>query len=448
MSGSIYEYGNLKIPEDKKAAFLEDAEKIVKYGGLFSKSTVLLFGKELHLISIPKFEGTRAELSHSYFEENGLVQSGFIIDKCKPFGCFVGKAQFNKAIYSLFILAELYSDEFYFTMNSMPDMVLPTIQWIRYILGRDELHLMRRQNIWNIYEYLSENIKDEYDKQYDDVLDSFCGDTIDYNKYLCVYMAEHGVIHTLEELGGDNSTYDLSKGLSLFNLIEINRKSINKYRASSTLDEDSQIHHLLEILTYDDEAKEKLKEDKNEQSFVFFQLTQAPITVKLISDMYNLNFWEPWTQVNGSTTANIEKEPQFEITTDNDTLCTDDFFDIYSDDRLYLWGECDDIVISFAAKAWLKELSAQFKDILNIEDYNTEIAQWQERLVEVIAKFQDKTYFFEDLFYEFLGSLHRPEYRAWIVLLEIQTDPVKYKRLVAVLANHKLREKFFETETE
>ena len=124
------------------------------------------------------------------------------------------------------------------------------------------------------------------------------------------------------------------------------------------------------------------------------------------------------------------------------------FFDIYSDDRLYLWGECDDIVISFAAKAWLKELSAQFKDILNIEDYNTEIAQWQERLVEVIAKFQDKTYCFEDLFYEFLGSLHRPEYRAWIVLLEIQTDPVKYKRLVAVLANHKLREKFFETETE
>ena len=108
MSGSIYEYGNLKIPEDKKAAFLEDAEKIVKYGGLFSKSTVLLFGKELHLISIPKFEGTRAELSHSYFEENGWLQSGFIIDKCKPFGCFVGKAQFNKAMYALFILAELY----------------------------------------------------------------------------------------------------------------------------------------------------------------------------------------------------------------------------------------------------------------------------------------------------------------------------------------------------
>ena len=298
----------------------------MKYGGLFSKSTVLLFGKELHLISIPKFEGTRAELSHSYFEENGWLQSGFIIDKCKPFGCFVGKAQFNKAIYSLFILAELYSDEFYFTMNSLPDMVLPTIQWIRYILGRDDLHLMRRQNIWNIYEYLSENIKDEYDKQYDDVLDSFCGDTIDYNKYLCVYMAEHGVIQTLEELGGDNSTYDLSKGLSLFNLIEINRKSINKYRASSTLDEDSQIHHLLEILTYDDEAKEKLKEDKNEQSFVFFQLIQAPITVKLISEMYNRNFWELWTQVKGRTTVNIEKEPQFEITTDNDTLCTDDFF--------------------------------------------------------------------------------------------------------------------------
>ena len=146
------------------------------------------------------------------------------------------------------------------------------------------------------------------------------------DKYLCVYMAEHGVIHTLEELGGDNSTYDLSKGLSLFNLIEINRKSINKYRASSTLDEDSQIHHLLEILTYDDEAKEKLKEDKNEQSFVFFQLIQAPITVKLISEMYNRNFWELWTQVKGRTTVNIEKEPQFEITTDNDTLCTDDFF--------------------------------------------------------------------------------------------------------------------------
>lgn len=448
MSGTIYEYGHLMIPDDKKTAFLNDAKTIVKYGGLFSKSTVRLFEKELNLILFPKFEGTRAEISHSYFEENGRQQSGLILDKCKPYSCVLGKGQFNKAMYALFILAELYSDELYFTMNSLPEMVLPTIRWIRYILGRDDLHLMHRQNIWSIYEYLTENKKHEYDKQYDDVLNSFCGDTIDYNKFLCVYMAEHGVMQTLEELGGDNSSYDLSKGLSLFNLIEINRKSINKYKASSTLDEDSQIYHLLEILTYDDEAKEKLKEDKNEQGFIFFQLIQAPITVKLISEMYNRDFWELWNQVKGRTTVNNEKELQFEITTDNETLCTDDFFDIYSDDRLYWWGECDDIVITFAAKAWLKELSAQFNDILNNENDSTDITRWQKRLVDVIARFQNDTLFFEELFYEFFGSLHRAEYRAWVSLLEEQTDPKKYKRLVSVLANHNLRKNVFETEME
>ena len=50
MSGYIYEYGNLKIPEDKKAAFLNDAKTIVKYSGLFSKTTVNLFEKELLLL--------------------------------------------------------------------------------------------------------------------------------------------------------------------------------------------------------------------------------------------------------------------------------------------------------------------------------------------------------------------------------------------------------------
>ena len=445
MSGYIYEYGNLKIPEDKKAAFLNDAKTIVKYSGLFSKSTVNLFEKELNLITVPVFEGSCAELTHSYFEDKGWRQSGFILDQCKPFGCFVGEAQFNKAMYALFILAELYSEDLYFSMNSLPNRTLPTIRWIRYILGRDELHLMRRQNIWSIYEYLTENIKNEYDKQYDDVLESFCGDTIDYNKYICVYMAEHGVLQTLEKSKEDHDTFDVSKGLSLFDLIEINRKTIIEYRENTALDEDSQIHHLLEILTYDDASKEELKKDKNEQGFIFFQLIQAPITVKLISEMYNRDFWELWNQVKGRTTVNIEKDPNFEISTDNETLCTDDYFDIYSDDRLYWWGEGDDIVITFAAKAWLKELSSQFNEVLNSENESTDITRWQKRLVNVIARFQDETLFFEDLFYEFLGSLHRPEYRAWVSLLEKQTDPKIYKRLVAVLANHKLRKKVFDT---
>ena len=160
--------------------------------------------------------------------------------------------------------------------------------------------------------------------------------------------------------------------------------------------------------------------------------------------MYNRDFWELWNQVKGKTTVNIEKDPNFEISTNNDTLCTDDFFRVYSDDRLYWWGECDDIVISFAAKAWLKELSAQFNEILNTENESSDITQWQKRLVNVIARFQDKTLFFEDLFYEFLGSLHRPEYRSWVLLLEGQTNAVKYKRLVSVLANNKLRKKIFD----
>lgn len=125
-------------------------------------------------------------------------------------------------------------------------------------------------------------------------------------------------------------------------------------------------------------------------------------------------------------------------------LTTEEFFSISSDDRLYWWSEDGDVTISEEIQNWLNKLSEQHKQFCSTVEMESGIMEWQERLIYLLGNHNNHIYFFEDLYYEFLGNFHRAEYRAWMIQLEeLAEKPDECNRLISVLGNTALRKRTF-----
>lgn len=66
------------------------------------------------------------------------------------------------------------------------------------------------------------------------------------------------------------------------------------------------------------------------------------------------------------------------------------------------------------------------------------VESWQKRFVKLILG-HPKVYCFESMFFEFIGNFTESMFCAAVILLEECADETEYRRLMAVLANKKLR---------
>lgn len=145
------------------------------------------------------------------------------------------------------------------------------------------------------------------------------------------------------------------------------------------------------------------------------------------------------------------------------------------DDRLYWWDGTDEVVLSEEMDEWLKSLALSHKEIsenMAGEPGNTDefLKDFLMLLVE-IDQYYKRIFPFQNMFYEFLQNGSKTEYRAAVKLLKKLSDEnreegkiiekagsywdctsrnvthnagrLKLKRYLSVMANRRLREKYF-----
>ena len=178
------------------------------------------------------------------------------------------------------------------------------------------------------------------------------------------------------------------------------------------------------------------------------RLLSPQVIIKVISEVYENDFWKLWKQVKDKIPHDCKSSFVYKTITSykSQTLTTEEFFRVDSDDRLYWWTDGGDVKICEDTQKWFDKLSSHFDEIQSSFDNSESIIvkDWQKRLIALAENQPHGIYFFEDMFYEFLGNFSDPKYRAWLIMLEeYQYYKHFYKQLHAVLANKDLRDKIF-----
>lgn len=434
------EYGTVNIPEEKRDAFIQDVKSIAYYGGLFSLKEVCLYGKSFNLLSFPSFTERYANFYFSYFENMEWENAGIDLKNMNAYSGVTGYNQFAKAVKALYILTELYSDTICFNRFGLFSNCHPIIQWVRYVLKRNDVRIKWRSSCWKIYEQIIEESPYEAKRlTLNDVVELYLGDDYDYSDLPTLTVVIEGR-KSVENL------IETDKNSGLF-LVRDTYKVVEEYKEHSNLDADKQLYSLLELLTLSAEDRNKKKNGDNERLIDHIQRIPPEISVKIYSEIYGKEFYKIWRQVKGVTTITADSFYKPDLHVGTKTLTTEKYFNITSDDRLYWWSKGGDVVISDEMQAWFDSLHDEYEKINPLQtpcDDAPDSFIWQRRLVDLISGLDKKANFFEELFYEFLSNCHKPQYRTWLILLkEYEAEPSRFKQLTAVLANKELRTKVF-----
>ena len=411
MGTFIYTLGKLNIPQDKQAAFLEDAKIIADKAGLLTRSYTSVFGSRLWLLSFPSFElsdeNKYADFTYSYFENDSWENAGIDLKDNEPYSGKIGWLQFNQAAMALYFLAESYSGEPFVSYNDSLNRPEMTIEWLRYALNR-EIAFPYRMNLWTVFEMLAEREIDYYGEirsTPNSIISDFQGDEADSNSLLDVVIVSTGVDVLLKET--ENSPTEKPEGMMSYDdFMRIYRNGVLEYRKSSALDEDDQIAFLLGLFTCDESERAAHRNNDDLKLIMFGTALISPvIATKIISEVYEKDFWELWKTIRDHLTitgaVKLDKDAE-EVK--HKTLTTEQYFACSSDDRLYWWKKDSDVVLSEETEKGLREYAERHK-VLCDNANSGDITVWQKRLVTLLAA-HPKIYCFEQMFYEFIGSFH------------------------------------------
>ena len=434
-------YGKLTIPDSKKAEFLSDAKKVLYQAGLLSSHHNCAFKKEFRLMSFPDFDGNEADFTYSYFEDSFWENAGIDLENVELYSNKIGWLQFNKAIQALYILAESYS-ETPFIMYSYSRHTPPlALKWLRYVLKRD-VRSPLRYDLWSALELIIQEEPDYFkNNSFDDFYNTFSSDDLDMYSLLNTLTVITGVKKFLNDVSEQMGEKKDGSMLSYTDLMGMIYHQMKEFKQNSTLTEEQQINHLLEMLTLDEDTRRKWKDDKTQSIMIgFSNLLDPQITVKIISEIYEKDFWEMWFNIKGKTTTKYLKLPNDQEEKKSEEISTEEYFSVNADDRLYWWNENSDVMISDETRSWFDTLNKQYQKLCEELKEETDFLHWQKRLINFLGSHSRKFYFFEDLYFEFIGSFHEVSFRAWTVMLENLAEKEHECRMfISVLANKKLR---------
>ena len=444
MGTFIMKYGKLTIPDSKKAEFLSDAKKVLQQAGLFSSHYNCAFKKEFRLMSFPDFNGDEADFTYSYFEDSFWENAGIDLENIGLYSNKIGWLQFNKAVQALYILAESYS-ETPFIMYSYSRHTPPlALKWLRYVLKRDVKSPLR-YDLWATLELIIQEEPDYFEENsFDYFYNTFSGDDLDMNSLLNTFTVIVGVEKVLNYLSGQGEEKKDKSMISYMDMMKRTYNQMQQFKQNSALTEEQQINHFLEMLTLDKETRKEWFKDDSQAIIVMFSCMMDPqITIKIISEVYEKDFWEMWFSMKGKITV-IGFELSQEETTKLQEISTEEYFSVNAENRLYWWSEDSDVNISDETKSWFDNLNEQYKILCEKLEEQTDTLQWQKRLINFLGSHNRSFYFFEDLYFEFLGGFHTVSFRAWTVMLENMAEKEQECRMfISVLSNKTLRNMVF-----
>lgn len=500
--GTFADYsGEMDIPEEKRDCFGQQILKILNYGGMMQADKVRLFDRELVLLKPLELSGEgKVVFWYNYFEERSWERAGFNVNDSTFYSNKISGCEFGDVILAAYMLYEMYIETPGFAVCN-GEVVDPRHYggWLNHILGT-EFSMEKRYNLWENAEYIAFSrmayadpfpiselknlISDEFKTaggtELADLLYIIYGtETLETNYIMPgsyphdVYQCKKALI-SFRQAAGDNFWEYLLRFLQMdrskrekntdtnFNMLaELSLflpARVFAYLASEI--EHKPFWELWEKWNdkvYHDERMKQYASEKLQQQRRKWRKRIIP---KIrTSEFLRQDKW--FTFLN--TPEELEYQGNYYLT---------------DDDRLFWWDGTDEVIISSNMNAWLTKLSSIHRRLMDLPDAGCG-DKFKDRdfvedfiiLIDEIRDFYRRIYPFKTMFYEFIKNAEKKEYRAAVALLKMlyednkaEGEVIKYakwewdlvsknvtqniarlrlKRYLSVMANIKLRKKYF-----
>ena len=446
MNGQLEQCGTLYINDSKMDELFRDIKRVTDQAGLFAIRQMRVYDETFDLLCSPESSAEIISFDYSYFENVG--HDKVTID-LKPGNINIGNTgftQFGSAVQALYILIELYSD------NRSETLSEEKLRWLSCVLRRP-LTLTCHTTVWDAYEEYIQHIDENAKISAMDFFNSYEGDSANCDEIeTIVYVND--VINTnyvkdcvKQKEPNDRSSYGY--------WIRSMARFLWLAKRDSMKSEKELLGHYSKFLHNVSKIREEIAAGVDVSPVKeLFATVAPPITVKLISTIYGLDFWKVWedNKEKIGTTSSIFYQNEVKCYNDDfdqsetlATITTEEFFGVAPEDRLYWWKEDGDVVIDSKTRKWLEQMAEQHRTHVATMDEEYSAIEWHERLVRFLGKHKNDIKMFDALYCAFLNSFHIKEFRAWIEMLEVlaESDISACRRLIAVLANAELRLKVF-----
>lgn len=490
--------GSMKISEEKKETFVRQVEKILNYGGMMQFEQISMYGHEMGLLKpIELYPGGKVRFHYNYFEDDAWETAGFDGEEAYFWSQKIGSAEFCDVVTAVYVLYEMYDEGPEYTeVNGDAIGSRIYVGWLNNLLGTD-FSMKKRFRLWRNFEcYALSRIEDCSDPSFRDLMDMI-PKGLRYAACGVEFADLMNIMEGTEMLTGDEivpgtypaDVYGCKKAVQAFFTADSGNESIQR------------IWELLKKDKAERECAEEALADIAEYSLFL----PARVIVYLTTEMKKISFWKTWKELSGSVyhdevmkqyaSDELEAERRELIETPVPSFRTSEFlrqdswftfhdmpkelkgktkYYISDDDRLYWWDGSDEVIISEETDHWLEGLAQRHKDIAIHMDEAGAGQDFMKEFLSLIAdidQFYKRIFPFQSMFYEFLQNSSKREYRAavellkkiaeenreegniiekakysWDITSRIVTHNIgrlRLKRYLAVMANKKLRKKYF-----
>lgn len=507
MCAFIYYSGPKRYREKDMELLQKGMLKLLSYGGMMQFNTVSVYGKEILLIHppVPNKEN-QLIFRYNYFEDDYWEDVRCDMTTMRFRSKDVGYNEFNDVVTAAHTLCELYDQGYGFTeINDNPTKSERYAGWINHLLGT-HFSMSKRLDLWEEFEHAVERDQIYKDYPLENTLNHVL-DAVPLSLRSCMLIEELADIYyavngtkDLEEHNPPAGSYSamvkkcrqsmeryLETGSSPDNLRTVLYSLLKKPRekreqtakenvtlteiASLSLELPARVFVYLfvelsgrdfwaewtairETVYHDEEMKQYMPDNILQRRN---ELLKRPVPDVSTSEFLNQTYEFCFT---GSVPKELENEPRYYLS---------------DDDRAYWWDDSDEVVLSGNMEGWLKSLAEQHKTIrasLSVENLagNDFLTEMMDTLADADNTYE-RIFAFSNMFYEFLQNAANPDYVAamrlfrkllysnreqGILIKQIKDDwyyanrKLKFnharlmiKRYLAVMANPKLRKKFF-----
>lgn len=488
--------GSMKIAE--KETFSRQVAKILNYGGMMQLEQIIMYGHEIGLLKpIELYPDGKIRFQYNYFEDNTWGTAGFDAEKAYFWSGEIGSAEFCDVVTAVYVLYEMYDEGPGFTEIN-EEIVDSSVYagWLNQLLGTD-FSMKKRARLWRNFEaYTLPRVG-----YYDDPHSSALMDMIPKELRYAVCGVEFADLMNIMEGTKKLTENEIVPGTYPADVYGC-KKAVQAFFKADPSSES--IQRIWELIKQDKAEREHAAEGLADIA-KFSLFLPARVIVYLTTEMKKISFWETWKELRGSVyhdeameqyaSDSLEAERRELIETPVPPVRTSEFlrqdswfifqdtpeelkrkpnYYISDDDRLYWWDGSDEVIISEATDHWLKGLAQRHKDIASHMDGAGTGQDFMKKFLFLLAdidQFYQCIFPFQSMFYEFLQNRNERKYRAAVELLKKIADEnkgegkiiekakyslgitnrnvshnigrLRLKRYLAVMANKKLRKKYF-----
>lgn len=428
---------------------IECVKRVANIAGLFETRHMRAYDEDFDLLCYPDCQKETVCFDYSYFEG---AQYEKITVNCRTgdiHSGYTGFKQFGAAVRALAVLAKSYSNSFFCNDNQSG---LKEMRWLSYVLDKP-LTLPCHTTIWDVYEDYMQHIDENSKISAMEFFNSYVGDAADFDDInTIIYVNDVINDEYIDECVKNKEPTDKS---SYGYWVRSMARFLWLAKQNSEKSESELLSRYMRLLHKVSEIRNDIKANKEVGPVKeLFATVAPPITVKLISTIYCLDFWKVWEDNKykiGTTSSIFYSNEEIQNNREEDeaetveAMTTEEFFGVAPEERLYWWREDGDVIISDKTQRWLEDMAEQHKIHCETMGDDFSAVEWHERLVKFLGKHNDKIKMFDATYCDFLNSFFKKEYRAWVEMMEVLADAdiTECRRLISVISNQKLRKEVF-----